>query len=407
MSMKMVGTFVARSGFGVVIAVACGLWGCSGAERSDAADQPEPEVGEVQQAVSTSWVNLTLRNGWKAAANSNTPAIRLVNDIVTFRGALDGTNATSEVAFCLTIATPTSPSYTAFRPTDGGYLTVRAAMGNAALGSLMLDFPFSGAIPETNRYCMHVLEDGASPQPGPNAKKLTSLEGVSYDKSYADSIHLDYAPYWGSAYPMRGSDSTINPGGAGIFVKLVNGFARFQGVLAGFQDAPNLLFTLPPNKGLIPAKPVYVPVTLSPSQPLQGRIVIQTNGDVQVEGIMANAWSGVSLDGASYSMSSPPEAKPLSLSSGWVAYSTRAVRYRLDNNVVRLEGAVKNGTTMTIGTLPAGYRPAKKVFVVANAIQFAQPAQLSIDTAGVIQIEMPALVAAAPGLSLDGVSFAL
>ena len=407
MHLKKMGRFALGFSLRFVVAAALGVLGCGGVGSSQSNERADSDVGEVQQAVTTNWVNLTLRNGWKAAANSNTPAVRLVNDIVTFRGGLNGSNATSEVAFCLTIATSTSPSYTAYRPTDGGYLTLRAAMANGALGSLRLDFPFSGQIPEDNRYCMHVLEDGASPQPGPNAKQITSLEGVSYDKSFADSIHLDFAPYWGPAYPERGSDSTINPGGEGVFVKLVNGFARFQGVLSGVQDAPSLLFTLPANQGLIPGKPVYVPVTLSPTVPLQGRIVIQTNGNVEFEGISERGWSGVSLDGASYSMTSPPEAKPLSLSSGWVAHSTRAVRYRLDNGVVRLEGAVKNGTTMTIGTLPLGYRPLKTIYVVANAIQFAQPAQLSIDSAGIIKLVTPALVAAQPGVSLDGVSFGI
>jgi hypothetical protein len=378
-----------------------GLSGCGTAEgdvTESAEEEAAPELGEVQEAITGGWTNLSLRNGWKVAANSNTPAVGLVNGIVTFRGAIDGTQATSRIAFCLT-----APTFTKFRPTDAGYLTIRAALANANYASLGLDFPFTPQIPENDRYCVSVNEDGVTSGIGANAKIRTSLEGASYDKSFADSTHIDYGPGWGSAYPHRGSDSTINPGGQGIFAKLVNGFVRFQGVTAAPQDTPFVIFTLT-NPAMIPGKTAYVPVHLSPPAGVQGTIAIQPNGQVVVQGASQFAWQGVSLDGASYSKSSPPEAKNISLSSGWVAHSVRPVRARIDGGVVRLEGAVKNGTSTTVGTLPTGMWPAKTIYLVANAIQFAQPAQLSINTSGVIKVLSP-FVAATPGLSLDGVSF--
>jgi hypothetical protein len=208
---------------------------------------------------------------------------------------------------------------------------------------------------------------------------------------------------------MRGSDSTIHPDGQGVFAKVVNGFVRFQGNLTNTMDTPFTLFRLPSGQGMIPAKTVYVPISLCPlASSVAGRIVINTNGDVVVEGSSADAWCGVSLDGASYSMASSSGSQPISLSSGWVPYSTRAVRVRTDNGgVVRLEGAVKNGTTNTIGTLPSGKRPGKTIYVAANGIFNNYPSVLSINSLGIVKVLWPPMLLAPLGISLDGVSFAL
>jgi hypothetical protein len=106
-------------------------------------------------------------------------------------------------------------------------------------------------------------------------------------------------------------------------------------------------------------------------------------------------------------MASSAGSQSISLANSWVAHSARAVRARVVRGVVRLEGAVKNGTSTTIGTLPTGMRPAKTIYVVANGILYAQSSTLSINTSGVVRIITPALVAAQPGISLDGVSFGL
>ena len=402
MRLKKVSRFLVKAGSLLVAGAALGLAGC-GAESIDFADPvAAPELGEAKQALTGGWTTLTLRNGWRTATNSNTPAVGIVNGIVTFRGALDGTLATSPEAFCLT-----APVFTTFRPIDVGYVTLRTALANGKSGSAILSIDSPN--PEEPGYCMTLYQDDPGPQPGPDARIRTSLEGVSYDKTLQNSVLLDLEEAWAAAYPSRGSDgsATGNPAGQGAFAKLVNGFVRFQGVLSAPQDSPFVLFTLPTGQGMIPGKPVYVPVTLCALSGLAGRIVIQTNGQVIVEGSSQYAWCGVSLDGAAYSMSSPASAQPISLSSGWVAHSTRAVRARVDGGAVRLEGAVKNGTTTTIGTLPTGMRPARTIHVVANALQFAQPATLSISSVGTIRVVSPALVAAQPGISLDGVSFGL
>jgi len=366
------------------------------------------------------WTNLTLRNGWRPAADSNVPAVGLIDGIVTFRGALDGTDATSNNAFCLSDGhTSAGPDYTQYRPSDVGILGVRAALANGASGSLHLGLPQQELDPSLpsqeliGSSCMNVDQHGESSPPGPDAREFTSLEGVTYTKSAFSprtALKVELGA-WQILYPLRGSDGLL-PDGQGAYVQLNDGFVRFLGevvsTVGGAESIDPVLFTLPPGQGLIPNEPVRVPVSLSPlSIPQAGRIVIQPNGDVILEGPSEAARAGVSLDGTAYSVSSPASALPIALSDGWSASSSRAVRARLANGIVRLEGAVRNGTTATLGTLPAGMQPAKAILVVADALLLAQPATLRIDTDGSIEVVSPTLVVAQPGISLDGVSFAL
>jgi hypothetical protein len=369
-----------------------GLTGCGAAEGVDAGD-PEVAVGKTTEAINGGWTTLSLMNGWTAAANSNVPAVGIVNGIVTFRGALNGAQATSTSPFCLT-----SPTFDAFRPTDGGYITMRAALANGHLGSARLAL----------NHCMLVSEDGVIEpnEPGPNARLLTSLEGITFDKSYAASTPLELQGDWTSAYPERGSDEDENPPYKGVFAKVVSGFVRFQGVVKSDQEIPTV-FKLPPAMGMIPGNAVHLPVTVCPESPGQRRIVIQPSGYAILDGTIGSPTCGVSFDGASYSMSSPPGAQAISLSSGWVWFSNRAVRARVDGGVVRLEGMVKNGTTLTIGTLPMGMRPAKTIFLVSSAQLLAFPAVLRINTFGTITVVSPELYFAQSGITLDGVSFGL
>jgi hypothetical protein len=364
------------------------------------------------------WTNLILRDGWVAAADSNPPAVGLVDGIVTFRGALNGEHATSNMPFCLTDGhVEPGPDYTQYRPADVGYLTTRAALANGATGSLLLGPVVQppGYVPDqelVGSYCFQVSEDSASPDPGPNGALLTSLEGVSFTKSgygvSQNAVNLTNLPggeNWAVDYPQRGTDSGL-PGGEGWHAKLVNGFVRFQGESRYIGPDPfdPVLFKLP--AGMIPSNPVYIPVVFSPfGDTLAGRIVVQTNGDVEVEGAIERAQLGVSLDGASFSVSQA-SGSAFPLSNGWTSYSSRLVRARLVNGVVRLEGAVKDGSTTVIGQLPASMAPSHPIYVVANAVLFAQQATLRINTDGTIEVVSPSLVVAQPGLSLDGVSFA-
>jgi hypothetical protein len=376
-------------------------------------------IDKVTVGCGGGWTNLTLRNGWRAAANSNTPAVGLIDGIVTFRGALDGTDATSGTMFCLSDGhVSPGPDYTQYRPSDVGWATFRAALANGAAGALTLSIgfkQFDPNLPDTElegaNHCMQVSQAGAGFEIGEDAQELTSLEGVTFTKSAfapgQNAIRLE-SNDWGVNYPERGTDGSL-PAGEGAYVKLVNGFVRFQGSLVGGGGAPlPKLFTLPAGQGLIPNNPVVVPITLSPlGDTAPGRIVIQTNGDVFVEGSTDAALGGIALDGAAYSISSPASAVAIPLSSGWIASTPRAVRSRLVNGVVRLEGMVKNGQSTTIGTLPTGQRPAKAILVVADAPVLDRHSTLRINTNGAIEIIYPSLLESQVGISLDGVSFAV
>jgi hypothetical protein len=404
MHSSAVGSVVAKWGSWLAASAALGLVACSGDSGVEPSDSTNPaEIGAAREALS-SWTNLTLKNGWRAAANSNVPAVGIVNNIITFRGALDGTHATSDQMFCLT------DTGTTFQPIDVGYIGIRAALANGASGGLVLS-P-AAPVPGNPGYCMSVSEDGASSQPGPNAKALTSLEGVSFDKTIQTSTYLTPLGAWTGNYPMRGSDfgstGSNNPNHQGAFVKLVNGFVRLEGNLVSQGEESLALFNLPANSGMIPGHTVYLPVSFSPlSGGVAGQLVVQTSGEVDIEGAISVAASDVSLDGASFSMASATGSQLISLASGWVPFSARAVRVRNDNGVIRLEGAIKSGPSTTLGTLPSGMRPAKTIFVVATAQQFSTPSVLSIDSSGIIKAVSPALVVAQSGISFDGVSFGL
>jgi hypothetical protein len=324
-------------------------------------------------------------------------------------------------AFCLSDGhVSPGPDYTQYRPVDVGVTTVRAALANGAEGSMTLSFGIKQPNPELpdqeldgSNYCMEIEEHGAGFDIGPNAEALTSLEGVTLVKSgFAtpqNAIWLESAD-WNANYPERGSDMALPAGRTGAYVRLVNGFVRFLGSIrpnSGAEPLPKL-FTLPSNQGLIPAHPVHVPVTFGGiDDTTYGRIVIQPNGDVFAEGPIDFARQSVALDGAAYAMSSPPSAISIALTSGWTPSTTRAVRSRLVNGIVRLEGMVKSGQSTTIGTLPVGQCPAFPILVVADAPVLDRSCTLRINTNGTIEIVYPSLLESQVGISLDGVSFAV
>lgn len=94
----------------------------------------------------------------------------------------------------------------------------------------------------------------------------------------------------------------------------------------------------------------------------------------------------------------------LVLGNNWVntdsAFPARVIR---SGNVVMIEGLIRNGSTTSttvVTTLPAGFRPARKIvrpiWTSGNAIGYA-----TINTNGQVQ----ATLFKAAGTSLDGVSF--
>ena len=367
--------------------VPLGLAGCGPEEES---------IDTVTGAVTTPWQNLTLGNGWSSAVGM-TAAVRLVNDVITFKGAIVGNANATDSPFTL-------PAQ--FRPATGvtGYDSVRLRLVMSGNTGGSLEFNAGTLIYET-----HLRQDGLT-GPGSAARTITSLDGVSLDKTSDDATRLGFeANYWTGEYGFRNQNLE-----AAASAKLVDGFVRFQGFLkAGVGKDPLLmrLFTLPPN--LRPGQSVFVPVNLcagSSGSASYGRLRIHANGEVFVQAPVNNhavANCGVSLEGASFSLSYTPTS--LSLAPGWTPYSPRAVKVRNSNGVIRFEGAVKGDAvtaTSIVATLPVGMRPSKTLYVVAD-VQDAKRARLIIHANGEITIDSSLLGAARGLLSLDGVFFAL
>ncbi|HET9954546.1 MAG TPA: carbohydrate-binding domain-containing protein [Polyangiaceae bacterium] len=364
-------------------------------------------VDSVQVGSSDGWTDLTLRNGWTGAANSCAPGVKLINDTITYRGGLSGAAATSDIAFCLTPSLEGSPDYTAFQTVDLGYVVVRAAMAGGATGSVIVQPPHP--LDPFSSYCAQMNQDGSA-EIGPAAKAFTSLEGVSYDRTTNDAQGVDRDPEWeGSPYAWRGHDGTQHEG-ANVYAKLVDGFVRFQGIITPSNSSTTgaLLLTLP-DPAMFPDRPVSVPVVMAPSSDqIAGSVGINTNGEVVVlqslSQALADGLTGVSLDGVSFAVSSTG-AQSISLANGWVQQNSRPVRARYDEGVVRLEGSVTAGDTPTIGTLPAGLRPSKTVYVPVVSALFGLDSTLSIDPSGTITVIDPDAEMELIGISLEGVSF--
>jgi hypothetical protein len=165
-------------------------------------------------------------------------------------------------------------------------------------------------------------------------------------------------------------------------------------------------FTLPAADR--PATTVYVPVDLCDAT--NGRLEIAPSGvaTVQAEsGTFSNAQCFTSLDGVSFATSAT-SFTALSLQNGWTnaPFSTSNAAARKIVGVVHLEGAVANGSTGVITTLPAGLRPATTVYVQVDLCGAAN-GRLEIQPSGVVSVQAQNNFSDAQCFtSLDGVSFA-
>jgi hypothetical protein len=356
--------------------------GCGDTEGLEQFEQDEAtELGRIGEAITGGWTTLTLTNGWQNYWGTSTPpAIGVVNGVVTFRGALKATSPTSNSPF-------TVP--TAFRPNPNSVRNMRVVLSGGAGGTLFIELDGKA----------RVIQDGVAPI-GSAAKTLTSLDGVAYDLS--EGTGLAEAGDWEFLYGFR------QPPGA--HVKMVDGFVRFQGLLAkpdcGSADYDGFLFTLPTTYR--PSNSVWVATQLgagSGSGQSWGRLTISPNGNVFVDGNPPAANCGTSFEGVSYSKTLSGNI-PLSLINGWSAYSARSVKVGKYGGVVRFQGAVSGGTSTTLATLPTDMRPPRTVYLVAGAYG-PVPARIVISTSGNVSVDSPSLSVASLFLSLDGVSFGL
>jgi len=141
----------------------------------------------------------------------------------------------------------------------------------------------------------------------------------------------------------------------------INGIVHLKGGIktSGLNPVP---FILP--KADRPAARVYVPVDMCGGT--NGRLDITPNGVATVEPEGAN-WNNAScftsLDGATFAKSAT-SFTPLTLQNGWTSVAGEASpAVRKISGIVHLEGAMQNGTSPAVFTLPAGFRPAHDVYV--------------------------------------------
>jgi len=372
--------------------------GCSAAEDTDLFDEIGAsgleEVDQSEQAITGGWTTLTLVNGWTNYWGAAVPpAVGVVNGVVTFRGALNGSNATSDIAFYLPAQFRPYFQYAGQTHVGTDIISVRVAMAGTAQGTLQYVPDLFGG--QGNPHAVRIIPD--NPSSG-SPKSFVSLDGVTFDRTVDNSTPLQPDPSWSPVYARR----LQGPHTAGAYVKNVDGFVRFQGYLTSSQTFPGYLFTLPSQYRT--NETVSVPVNLEGSW---GYLSIYPSGDVYVGGNPPAAANGTSLEGAFYSRTLSGNS-PLALVNGWSAYSTRAVRVGKNDDVVRFQGAISGGTSGTLATLPSNMRPSKPVTLLAVAYG-GVPARIVVNTNGNVTVDTtnPPLWVSSLYLSLDGLSFAL
>jgi hypothetical protein len=345
---------------------------------------------------------LQLLNGWQSYGTGYTPQVAIIDGAVTCKGALKGTNATSDVAFKLD-----GPTFSAFRtiPADGAMM--RTVMANDKGGTIFVQLTVDGSsVP------VHIVQDGVAANGiGSDARAFTSLDGVAFDQQAGSVLVYNYG-HWRSKYGFRQSPLGACTGqfqDCGVYAKLQSGFIRFQGVLQArdINDFDGFLFTLPSS--MRTGQLLTVPVTLGGDSSLNQRfgiLSVYPDGNVFMSGDPQAAVGSLSFDGVAYSRTNAGNVT-LPLVSNWVPYSARTVKVGNFGGVVRFQGAIKNGNSIQIATLPADLRPSKTVRVVADIFQSAWQVTIIVEPTGFMWFQGAPLNYAATYLSLDSVSFPL
>lgn len=131
--------------------------------------------------------------------------------------------------------------------------------------------------------------------------------------------------------------------------------------------------------GMTGASQIAMKVT---AQVNQSDVMELTSNDLQLNG------KKVSLTGAAIDIPTPETWHPFSLVNGWVQVGATVPQYRKDlsGNVI-VEGRVSSGTTGTIATLPAGYRPVQLLDIALKSNNDAATMSwVQINTTGTINV---------------------
>jgi hypothetical protein len=317
----------------------------------------------------TGFSNLTLQNGWATYGfGTATPAARLMNGIVHFRGALKG--GTNSQAFTL----PAN-----LRPPVNVWVPVDVNVGH------------KGRLSISPTGTVNIYSETAS-----DAAAFTSLEGVSFTLSDFTPLVLENG--W-----SRAGYGVAQPG-----FSVTNGVVQLKGALSGGVNGA--LFTLPVNAR--PPSTIYLPTTMCSGW--QGRIIINSNGVATMYphlGDLAKAQCFTGLDGLSFNASVLNHTL-INLANNWTNYGngTRGPAFRNDNGVIRLQGAISTTSTNNnslIATLPAAVRPPATVYQRVDLVN-GKKGRVTIATDGSVYISSADVWRDAQSFtSLEGVTYSL
>jgi hypothetical protein len=321
--------------------------------------------------VSSRFTSLTLLNGWtNAPFGTEVAAFSNASGIVQLKGGI-ATAGTSNAPFVLPVGS--RPSSTVYVPAD-------QFIANA--GRLAIDTAGNVTVED---------EGGGFT----NGASFTSLEGVSFALDSSGFTPLTLQNGWTNA-PFSTRNAAVKNDG---------GLIRFEGAVntSGTNPVP---FTLP--TGFVPSVDVYLPIALCNAA--KGRLFIKGGTGVATVVVESGTWSQAqcftSLEGATFALSASGY-KAATLLNGWVnsPFSTRAVAYKNDGGILRLQGAVSTGTTTTIFTLPAGYRPFKTAYVNVDLCNGHKGRIFALSDGSVVVQAQGAFSDAQCFTSLEGASF--
>lgn len=139
-----------------------------------------------------------------------------------------------------------------------------------------------------------------------------------------------------------------------------------------------------PPPGDVPVDVCY----LGQSKITKAALLIEPSGVVTVhaEAVPGGADDCVTLDSAAFAVSN---FRPLALQNGWanVPLATTSAAVAIIEGVVRLRGAIATaGADPVAFTLPVGFRPPAKVYVVAD-LDGAAKGRLVIQPSGVVTVD--------------------
>lgn len=288
-------------------------------------------------------------------------------------------------------------------PFDGARFTVAAVNGKQipAPGDSGGPCLYNGLLAATiSDFADYRCVDPSSPA---SCKATTTIINSVYLAAigpYAD--YIGFAPSRTNAnfFPLTLAAGWSAPAVGGNLpgYALLDDTVHLRGTISTTGTA-TLAFTLPVNAR--PAATVDVPITLCNAT--KGRLEIKTDGTANVwaETDWANAKCLTSLDGVQFN-TGVASATALSPLNGWASAPPpfRQPAYRVVSGVVRLQGAVTQGTDpgLPAFVLPAAARPTATVYATVDLCG-AKKGRIAINSSG------QAFISAASGVPSDAACF--